>query len=346
MSIQHHSHQQSSNYHRQFAAQPGHRWFSPILTVALAAVFYGVAVLVQFASIFIWALFAVGDAGFDAVADRFFDFNSVSGVVFGLINVILMWPAVELATRCVYRRWFSSMISIGRGMRWGLFGRYLLLALPVWVVCGFVMVLFSDGATGNLTSGVVWNGHVLGMLIALLLLVPIQATTEEIAFRGLAMNVIGGWLRHPAWAVLIPVPFFVFGHDYDVPGLIDVGIFAVIVGTLTIITGGLEAGIAFHVVNNLFAFILGVLAGADLNATSSPTVEVIMSITAPFVFALIVVLDHRRRGGRVLRLDGPSPRRGGPGDSGPLRPRGDGPENAAAGAGSDVSADIEGSASL
>lgn len=334
MSIQHHSEQSHSNqqqpsqqppahgapdahggpprreapaYHRQFASQPNHRWFSPILTVVLAAVFYGVAVFVQFACFFIWALIVVDGAEFDAVADRFFDFNSVAGVVFGLVNVILMWPAVEFATLCVYRRWFSSMISIGRGIRWGRLGRYLLFGVPVWVVCALVMVLFTDGTMGGLTSGVVWNGHVVGMLIALLLLVPFQAAAEEVAFRGLAMNVIGSWLRHPAWAVLIPVPLFVFGHVYDLPGLIDVGIFAVIVGTLTIITGGLEAGIAFQVVNNLFAFVLGVLSGADLNATSAPTVEVVMSIAAPIVFAGIVILDARRRGGRG-EPDTPRPR--------------------------------------
>ena len=102
--------------------------------------------------------------------------------------------------------------------------------------------------------------------------------------------------------MLIPVPIFVVGHVYDLPGLIDVGIFAVIVGILTIITGGLEAGIAFHIVNNVFAFGLGVLAGADLNATSAPRIEVVMSIVAPIVFAVIVVLDHRRRGGTTPRL--------------------------------------------
>ena len=164
------------------------------------------------------------------------------------------------------------------------------------------MVLFSDGAIGSLTSGIKWDQHVLVMLIAIVLLVPFQATAEEIVFRGLAMNIIGSWLRHPAWAVLIPVPIFVVGHVYDLPGLIDVGIFAVIVGILTIITGGLEAGIAFHIVNNVFAFGLGVLAGADLNATSAPRIEVVMSIVAPIVFAVIVVLDHRRRGGTTPRL--------------------------------------------
>lgn len=300
-------------YHRQFAELPNNRWFKPILVALLTLVFYLIAIIALFVGFFVWALIALGtDGDVNAWFDRLIDMNSTTGMLFGLVSVIVMWPAAELATLCIYRRWFSSMISLRGGMRLRRLGRYLLVGTAVWVVCAVVMVLFSDGAMGDLTSGIVWNSQVLAMLVAIVLLVPFQATAEEIVFRGLAMNIVGSWLRHPAWAVLIPVPFFVAGHVYDLPGLIDVGIFAVIVGTLTIITGGLEAGIAFHIVNNIFAFGLGVLAGADLNATSAPTIEVAMSIAAPIVFAVIVVLDERRRGGS-------SPRRGVLTDREPLR---------------------------
>lgn len=328
------------HYHRQFAALPDNRWFKPILVALLTAVFYLIAIVVLFVGFFLWALFALGvDGDFNTWSERLIDMNTTTGVLFGLVNVILMWPAAELATLCIYRRSFSSMISLCGGMRWGQLGRYLLVGAAVWMVCAIVMVAFSDGSMGNLTSGIVWNSQVLAMLIAIILLVPFQATAEEIVFRGLAMNIIGSWLRHPAWAVFIPVPIFVVGHVYDLPGLIDVGIFAVIVGTLTIITGGLEAGIAFHIVNNVFAFGLGVLAGADLNATSAPTVEVVMSIAAPIVFGIIVVLDHLRRGGSIFR-------RGGPTDREPMRPRGDSPENEETAVDSDVNADTETKANL
>lgn len=328
------------HYHRQFAALPGNRWCKPLLVAVLAAVFYLIAIVVLFVGFFLWALFALGaDSDFNAWSERLIDMNTTTGVLFGLISVILMWPAAELATLCIYRRSFSSMFSLRGGMRWGRLGRYLLVGAAVWVVCAIVMVAFSDGSMGHLTSEIVWNSQVFAMLVAIILLVPFQATAEEVVFRGLAMNIIGSWLRHPAWAVLIPVPIFVVGHVYDLPGLIDVGIFAVIVGALTIITGGLEAGIAFHIVNNVFAFGLGVLAGADLNATSAPTVEVVMSIAAPIVFGIIVVLDHRRRGGSSFRRAGPSNRE-------PMRPLGDSPENEETAVDSDVNADTETEANL
>ncbi|HJF75148.1 MAG TPA: hypothetical protein K8V63_00150, partial [Brevibacterium linens] len=197
----------SLRFHRQFAALPDQRWFKPILVALLAAVFYLIAVIGLFVAFLVWELFALGaDGAFHAWSDQLIDMNTVTGVLFGFVSVILMWPAVELATLCIYRRWFSSMISLRGGMRLRRLGRYLLVGAAVWVVCALVMVTFSDGAMGDLTSGVVWNSHVLAMLVAIILLVPFQATAEEIVFRGLAMNIIGSWLRHPAWAVLIPVP--------------------------------------------------------------------------------------------------------------------------------------------
>lgn len=297
----------STQYIRQFRSQSNHRWYSPLLVIVLAALFYGVGLIIQLGGFFVWALIVIdgGKGDFDALAETMVDFNTLNGIVNGLITVILMWPAAELATRIVYRRWFWSMISVGRGpsdngavgrgLRWGLLGRYMLLGLSVWGIAAVVLIVLSPGAMGDLTSGVQWDGRAATMLIAVIVLVPFQAAAEEVIFRGLAMNVIGSWLKHPAWAVLIPVPFFVYGHLYDLPGLIDVAIFAVIVGTLTVFTGGLEVGMAFHIVNNIFALGLGVLSGADMNATSGPAIETVISISVPIVFAALVVLDTRRR---------------------------------------------------
>jgi membrane protease YdiL (CAAX protease family) len=96
-------------------------------------------------------------------------------------------------------------------------------------------------------------------LVIVLLLVPVQAAAEEYIFRGYLMQSIGRWLRHPAFAILLPVPLFVLGHGYDLLGQIGVGLFAVAAGWLTWRTGGLEAAIALHVVNNLSAFLLSLV---------------------------------------------------------------------------------------
>ncbi|RAF70275.1 CPBP family intramembrane metalloprotease domain-containing protein, partial [Burkholderia multivorans] len=108
----------------------------------------------------------------------------------------------------------------------------MLLALPVWAAGVVVLGIVSPESVA-LDPGTSWDSRLALMLVLVLLLAPIQSMSEELVFRGLAMNVIGSWLRSPWWAVLIPVPFFVFGHIYDVPGLISIGVFAVVMGLLT-----------------------------------------------------------------------------------------------------------------
>ncbi len=83
------------------------------------------------------------------------------------------------------------------------------------------------------------------------------------------MQLVGSWLRHPAFAILLPVPLFVLGHGYDVWGAASVGLFAVVAAWLTWRTGGLEAAISLHIVNNLLIFLLGSVAVVDANATSA-----------------------------------------------------------------------------
>ncbi len=210
--------------------------------------------------------------------------------------------------------------SVPGGMRWRLLGRYLLLSLVVWAV-GLVVLGIIAPDTVAIEHGVAWGHRLALALVLVLLLVPLQAMSEELVFRGLAMTVIGSWLRHPAWALLLPVPLFAAGHIDDVPGLISVGVFAVVMGVLTLLTNGLEAAIAFHTVNNLFAFGLGIITGADLNATDTAPAVLAVGTAAPIVFALVVILDARRRGPelRVPRsavMDGASAT----GAAGPRRP--------------------------
>ena len=297
----------SPTYTRQLRDFPGHRWYKPLLLTLLAAVYYLILVVAVFLAFGIW--WGIGGAGgLDAVSDM----NTVTGLVIALVSVILMWPALELAMLSIYQRWFFPLVSVRvsadreeaapitaepGGMRWRLLGRCLLLALPVWAAGVVVLGIVSPESVA-LDPGTSWDGRLALMLLLVLLLAPLQSMSEELVFRGLAMNVIGSWLRSPWWAVLIPVPFFVFGHIYDVPGLISVGVFAVVMGLLTLWTSGLEAAIAFHTVNNFFAFGLAILTGADLNATDAPPAQVAVAIAAPIVFAIVVILDGRRRGPR------------------------------------------------
>ncbi|WP_017573773.1 CPBP family intramembrane glutamic endopeptidase [Nocardiopsis halotolerans] len=287
----------------------------PLIAV-LTALFFLFCNILLFAGIDLAAFLGVGEGvpeDLDGVLENEQD-PLVVAALLGSIAALL--PCALLAARICGHRPVGLLSSVEGGLRW----RWMLHAAkisavvyavyaPTLLVAGTLM----DSAESVPTpSG--WT--LLAMLAVLLLIVPFQAAAEEYVFRGVAMQMIGAWLRHPAFAVLLPVPLFVVGHDYDWVGLTDVAVFAVMAGWLTWRTGGLEAAIAVHVVNNLCAFGLLTFGWKDESPTAL-TVNLVVTATLAFL------LD---RAGRRWGLARTRPRRpGGFGDRG----SGKGPSTAA-----------------
>lgn len=207
---------------------------------------------------------------------------------FMMISLILMLPAILIATRIMNVQKVGTLTSVTGKMRWGWLGKCMLVALAI-LTLNFALSFGLDTANGipfepDFAAPNMW------LLLSLtVLLVPFQATAEEYIFRGYLMQLLGGWLRHPAFAILIPVPFFMAGHMYDIYGQLDVGFFAIAAGYLAWRTGGLEAAIALHVVNNSVIFALGSVGLVDVSASESNLPSLIASIITTLIFVAVVV---------------------------------------------------------
>ena len=103
-------------------------------------------------------------------------------------------------------------------------------------------------------------------------LTPLQAAGEEYAFRGYLTQAFGGLFRSRIAAVVIPAILFALAHGLgqSVPIFFDRFAFGLVAGILVLLTGGLEAGIAMHVLNNWLAFGMA-LAFCDLELALNPT---------------------------------------------------------------------------
>jgi len=92
----------------------------------------------------------------------------------------------------------------------------------------------------------------------------LNATLEELVFRGIFFNSVephlGRW-----WAVLLTAVLFGWGHQQGYPpgalGMVLSGIYAVALGWLRIISGGLALPIASHVVADATIYIILFKAG-------------------------------------------------------------------------------------
>ena len=262
------------DYHRLLRGAPAYRWWKPLALLLLSGVFFGIlTVLVTVAVIPVLTLtdpdypmqVAAGTA-------EVLDTQRPISVLVSMVSIIIMLPAVLLAMLVMGMRPIGRIWSVAARMRWGLLGRLLgvsVLAIVVMNLVGIgVGLLFepaTDAAAATSDTGFDARAALLSMLLVLFL-VPLQSTAEEVVFRGLFMQVLGAWIRSPWFAILIPSIGFASLHIYDIWGLLAVGLLGAVSAWLTWRTGGLEAAIAIHIVNNYVAF--GIMASGLTGETA------------------------------------------------------------------------------
>lgn len=289
-------------YHRLGHADPEHRWWKPLVELVLfGTVYLLLAVLLGIG----WSFWIIGTRGESAVDELLADLTTLDimdpALLFMMLSsVVLMIPAALLARLVMGPRPLGLMLSVTGGLRWGFLGRTVLLALAVYVVGQGLLTVLERITTGALPP--VEPVEDLGLVVLLIvLLVPVQCAAEELVFRGYLLQTVGRWSRVPALAILLPVPFFTFAHLYDVWGLLAVATMAVVAGWLTWRTGGLEAAIGLHVVNNVLAFSMAAAGWADPMPEESTWVSLASVLPLYLVFAWLVVRTARKHGIEVTR---------------------------------------------
>jgi uncharacterized protein len=178
------------------------------------------------------------------------------------LGLAVLVPAVMLAARWLQGRPAGSVSSMAGRLRW----RWLVacagwaaLALALVVVCQLLVAPGTDESPGE------WAGwSVYGPTLAVVaLLTPLQAAGEEYFFRGWLLQALSGRKRGPWIAVAVSSALFVAAHGRTEPLVAaDLAAVALAASYVTIRTGGLEAAIALHAVNNTFGLALDALDGS------------------------------------------------------------------------------------
>lgn len=240
---------------------PRHRWWKPPLTALLATVlFLGFSSVAVVPPLVVGLVTGVADLpGY--VFRTLTELDDLGPVGFFAVNLALisLIPTTMLSIWIVHgvRPRFTS--SVTGGLRWGWMGRCLLLVTPVWLLYVGFSVLVDQ------PSGPPPEQWVL-LLAIVLLTTPLQAAGEEYLFRGWVMQVVGSWFSRPvlglvAVTIVSTITFSAAHGSPDIWILGSIGCLAVAGCLATWRTGGLEAAIAMHTVNNLLAFCVTLFFG-------------------------------------------------------------------------------------
>ncbi|MEU8245424.1 CPBP family glutamic-type intramembrane protease [Nonomuraea sp. NPDC048916] len=244
----------------QLARTPDARlWRQIVGTITVAGGFLLIGVFVVVAGAVVATM-----AGISAPmrVGRYFG-DPVFEMVVLLLSIALVLPLVFGTAALVQRRRPGTLSSVAGRLRWSWLLRFIalgVLALALGQAAQVVALVLTGEEASELFGWVGWSAF-LPALVAIVLLVPFQAATEEYLFRGWVLQAFGAHLRNPVWGILIGAGIFASLHGYTWVGLIDVFAFGVVMGWLAVRTGGLEAAIALHVVNNMVAFGLSAAAG-------------------------------------------------------------------------------------
>ncbi len=214
--------------------------------------------------------------------------------------ILVTWFVIRFVHR-MRPRWLTSVVP---KMRWNflLACRGLaVVALVAQVVLGLVLPGQTETDLGALND---FTRTSLAITIVVILTTPFQAAGEEYLFRGYLLQAIGSLFRHAAagkWvAILVTATIFAAAHGaQNFPLFFDRFMFGLIAGWLVVRTGGLEAGIALHILNNFLAYGFA-LAFGDLTETLTVSEvgwwNIPLTLTQAGIYALLVVLLARRMG--------------------------------------------------
>ncbi len=273
-------------YSRLLRALPSYRWWKPLVALVITLVLW---ILFTFVVVIIGVVIAAaqGQITFDSVDVTISQLTKLFGVidagnplsiVVGLGGVASLLPAVLLGYLIVGLRPLSVLRSVAFRLRWRWLAFCLWPAFVITVVATLIQFflfpfLFGGGSVVAPTVGL---GSFLLCALLIVVLTPIQAAAEEFAFRGLITQMFGGWIRR-TWLViaLSAIPFAAAHTQYlsDAGAVTwataDVAFFAVVAGFVTWRTGGIEAGIALHAINNTVAFLTLASSVGGTTSTSS-----------------------------------------------------------------------------
>ncbi|MCR5859631.1 CPBP family intramembrane glutamic endopeptidase [Mesorhizobium sp. J428] len=259
----------ASPFRRYVALAREGRWGVPSIVIGVAltvALWIVTTVFVLFAASAIIGAWYVQSYG--SISDRLQTvFTGRAGTATLFVTLGVLWGVVWAVLRIVHRRRLSSVLGTDRriDVRDG-----LKAVLAGCLAFGLSILVSPDSPDLPVARSSLPLADWLVYLLPVAGLIALQASAEEAVFRGYLMQLLANRFTSPLVWAAIPLLVFTIAHwDPEVQTHMllaifgSVSLFAVAATVLVVATGNLGAAMGYHVVNNLFAFLVFSPQGND-----------------------------------------------------------------------------------
>jgi membrane protease YdiL (CAAX protease family) len=272
-----------------------YRWWKPllclVLVIPLALLMMGLAIVP--------VLIAGWITGADLITTM--DITNLGPIAFIYLNLslIVFIPASGLSIWIVHGIRPRFLSSVAGGIRWRWLLRCVGVILPLWALYAGLAALAGPPTSPR-------PDHWAALLVIVLLMTPLQAAGEEYFFRGWIMQNVGAWFARPivglVASLIVSAATFSAAHLSPDPWMLGtIACLGLAAGIATWRTGGLEAAIAIHAVNNVMTYVVVMIFGGWSQAFVRPqttgTPMMLVMAAAVSGIALALVLWQAKRAG-------------------------------------------------
>lgn len=281
----------------------GFRWWRPILGIVLLFLCFLVVAPTTFLPV-LWAATALQERFGITVGSAFDDVTTPADLLYLNLTLASLTLIVWFIVLNLHRlRWSWTTSVVGR-VRWKLFRACLALAtvaVSAQLLVNWLLTEVFDVQDQVFEgSPAPFGTQTILFFVVIALTTPLQTIGEEYAFRGYLLQALGSLTRSPWLGILLSALVFAAAHgQQNLPLFIDRFAFGVLAAYLVVRTGGLEAGAALHILNNLAAFGLTTLLGdvtTVLRQTEVGWTNLLLTGTQNGVYLVLVLVVSKRLG--------------------------------------------------
>ncbi len=285
------------------AEEGKNNWLRYLFTIILT---WGTPLVLEFVIIIFISILYMVVSGVNSVDQIYAIFSDpILGIaIIGLSSTVSLL-FLYIGVKFIHGRKFISLINTGSKIKW----RRVLKGSAIWfliLVIGTLISLIIDPNSVQVTFN---PSTFIFLLILSLLVFPIQASFEELFFRGYLMQGFGILTKKPVIPLLLTSVIFAalhFGNGsttiMNVDIVLSVFLFGLTMGIITLGENGIETAMGVHIINNIYVSVLVNTPDAYsqglpsvLTSTGAPDPLIDVPIFALYVLALLTIVFWNKK---------------------------------------------------